>query len=114
MSEPDEPVVIISILTPRAGKIDEVIAFQAAAQKRFIGKVPGARSSRLHRSVDQRNVVMMTAFDSIAQHQEWTRSAAFTSHVEGLKKPVEKVDAGYYQTVSEVNSSAGDFDERKP
>jgi heme-degrading monooxygenase HmoA len=113
MSETDEPVVIINILTPRAGKIDEVIAHQIAAQKRFIGTVPGARSSRLLRSADQRNVVMITVFDSIARHQDWTQSAEFASHAEGLKKLVENVEVGYYRTVSEVNSSAGDFDERE-
>ena len=94
-------VVFINVITPKAGKIDEVVAYQANAQKQFAAKVDGLIGTRLHRALDGKNLVVTTLFESVEHHQHWTSNEIFLKHVSGLKPLIERADAGHYEIVAE-------------
>ena len=94
MSAVLKSVVWINVITPKAGKLDDVVAFQANAQRQFAGIVDGFIGTRLHRSLDGKNLVITTIFESVEHHQRWTKSEAFLEHVGGLKPLVESAEGG--------------------
>jgi quinol monooxygenase YgiN len=101
----DGPVVFINIFTVKPGKIAEFVELQRKNLERSRSNVPGWRGSRLHRSLDGRTAIMVSMFDSVADHQRVHQTQRFSEHVERLAPLVEKVEPGYYQIVHEVSFS---------
>lgn len=96
------PVVFINIFTVKPGKLDEFVALQKANLERSRGNTPGWRGSRLHRGLDGRTAVMVTTFDSIADHKRVHETARFSEHVARLRPLIEKAEPAYYQLEHEV------------
>lgn len=94
-------VVLINVITPKAGKIDEVVAYQANAQRQYAGAVDGLIGTRLHRALDGKNVVVTTIFESVEHHRRWIEDKTFLGHVNGLKPLIERAEPGYYEIVAE-------------
>jgi heme-degrading monooxygenase HmoA len=94
-------IVWINVITPKEGKLDEVIAYQTSALKVFAGNADGVIGTRLHRSLEGKNLVIMTIFKSVEHHERWTKDERFLKHVDGLKPLVERFDAGYYEIIAE-------------
>jgi len=96
------PVVFINVFTVKAGGMDEFVALQKANLERSRGNVPGWRGSRLHRSLDGDKAIMVSAFDSIADHKRVHVTQQFSEHIGKLSPLIEKADFGYYLLVHEV------------
>jgi len=94
-------VVWINVITPKAGKLDEVLAYQANAQKQFGGVVDGLIGTRLHRALDGSNLVITTIFESAEHHRRWINNEAFLKHAGGLLPLIERAERGYYEIVAE-------------
>jgi NAD(P)H-dependent FMN reductase len=63
--------VLINVVTPKPGRLQEFLDIQVAEQRRLAGQVPGLRGNRLHRSSDGRSAVGIAVFDSVEDHQRW-------------------------------------------
>jgi quinol monooxygenase YgiN len=99
------PVVFINVFTVKAGSLDAFVALQKANLERSRRNVPGWRGSRLHRSLDGNKAIMVSTFDSIADHKRVHLTQQFSEHIEKLSPLIEKADFGYYQLVHEVSDS---------
>lgn len=96
------PVVFINIFTVKSGKLDEFVALQRDYLESSRGVVPGWRGSRMHRSLEHETVVMMSMFDTIADHKRIFDTARFSEHIEKVRPLIEKAEPGYYQIAHEV------------
>ncbi|CAN7634067.1 antibiotic biosynthesis monooxygenase family protein [Aminobacter sp. LjRoot7] len=67
-NEQNGPVAFVNIFTLKPGKLDEFIALQKINLDRSVGNVPGWRGSRLHRAIDGDTAIMISTFDSVADH----------------------------------------------
>ena len=91
-----EPVVFINIFTVKPGRMDDFVALQKANLENSRGKVPGWRSSRLHRQLDGNRAIMVSTFDSIADHQRVHTTDRFAEHVAKVRQLVESAEPGYF------------------
>lgn len=103
MSKTD-PVVLINSFIPKPGKMDAFLALQTGAVKRFANLAPGWLGSRLHRGEDGQTVVMMSVFETIEDHRQWTASAEFDAHRQQVLELVESAQPGYYRVVYAAGS----------
>lgn len=99
------PVIVINTFVVKPGQIDAFIALQDSARARFAGLVPGLRGSRMHRALDGRTAVLMTAFDSLDDQKALLASELFAAHREQLLPLIEQASPGAY----EIAYEAGDF-----
>ena len=96
------PIVLINLFTVKPGRMDEFIELQKRNLDRSPGNVPGWRGSRLHRSTDGRTAVMMSMFDTIADHKRLHESSRIAEHVQKIKPLIESAEPTYYEVVHEV------------
>jgi quinol monooxygenase YgiN len=97
------PVVFINIFTVKPGCMDEFIALQQAHLRRSRGIVPGWRGSRLHRGLDGITAIMVSTFDSIADHQRVHGTERFAEHVVKVRQLMEKNEPGYFLLAEHVD-----------
>lgn len=76
----DQPVVTISIITPKPEYFAEFIALQLAQHRALRGKVDGLIGGRLFRSREDRDVVLVTMFESEAAALRFGRDAPHQPH----------------------------------
>lgn len=95
------PVIIINTFTTKPGKIDEFIALQDAARRRFAGQVPGLRGSRMHRSLDGKTAVLITAFDTLHDQKSWLASDLFTAHRAQIMPLIDQASPNAFEIVYE-------------
>jgi heme-degrading monooxygenase HmoA len=98
MSSPD-PVVVVSQLTPKAGRFDEYLELQLAQQRALSGQVPGLRGTRLLRGKDGRSVILMSIFETAADRERFQENPAFTLHLARVRDLLEPPNAAEYETV---------------
>lgn len=98
------PAVFINILTPKPGKLDELIAVQTAAQRRFFGMVPGLLGHRLHRALDGKTAVVIAVFETIEHHKRWLETDLFAEHLRRVGPLIERSDRGYFEVISEAGT----------
>ncbi|MBA3445999.1 MAG: antibiotic biosynthesis monooxygenase [Pseudaminobacter sp.] len=96
------PVVFVNVFTVKPGKIDEFIALQKSNLERSRGGVPGWRGSRLHRSLDGKTAIMMSTFDTVADHKRVHQTQRIAAHIQRVSPLVEKAEPGYYHVADEV------------
>lgn len=101
----DGPVVFVNIFTLKPGKLDEFIALQKINLDRSVGNVPGWRGSRLHRSIDGNTAIMISTFDTVADHQRVHQTHGFAEHIAKVGPLIEGVTPAYYQVVHEVTQA---------
>lgn len=96
------PIVLINLFTVKPGRMDEFIAVQKRNLDRSSGNVPGWRGSRLHRSTDGRTAVMMSMFDTIADHKRLHETGRIAERIRTIKPLIESAEPTYYEVVHEV------------
>ncbi|HEY6630770.1 MAG TPA: antibiotic biosynthesis monooxygenase family protein [Rhizobiaceae bacterium] len=96
------PIVLINLFTVKPGRMDEFIELQKRNLDRSPGNVPGWRGSRLHRSTDGRTALMMSLFDTIADHKRLRQNSRFAEHVRKLMPLIEGAEPTYYEVVHEA------------
>lgn len=101
-AEATGPVAFVNIFTLKPGKLDEFIALQKINLERSVGNVPGWRGSRLHRSIDGNTAIMISTFDSVADHKRVHQTQGFAEHIAKVGPLIEAAVPGYYQVVHEV------------
>ena len=104
-----EPVVFINIFTVKPGRLEEFVALQRAYLEDSRGKVPGWRGSRLHRSLDGNRAIMVSTFDSIADHQRVHTTDRFAEHAAKIRQLVDGVEPGYFVLAKAVGEEAANF-----
>jgi heme-degrading monooxygenase HmoA len=92
MSSPN-PVVVVSQLTPKAGRFDEYLELQLAQQRALSGQVPGLRGK------DGRSVILMSIFETAADRERFQENPAFTLHLARVRDLLEPPNAAEYETV---------------
>jgi len=98
-------VAVINVFTPRSGKLDEFVRVQQAALPGFRGRIPGLRGSRLYRSLDGRNAVLISVFERAEDFQRFRQSDLFTAQRDRIAPLLERADPGLYELVYEAGSS---------
>ncbi|WP_315834519.1 antibiotic biosynthesis monooxygenase family protein [Bradyrhizobium prioriisuperbiae] len=96
------PVVIINTFVTKAGKLDEFIALQDAARRRFAGQIPGLRGSRMHRSRDGETAVLITAFNTLHDQKSWLASDLFAEHRAQILPLIEHASPKAFDIVYEA------------
>ncbi|MBE1205654.1 antibiotic biosynthesis monooxygenase family protein [Aminobacter carboxidus] len=104
-NELNGPVAFVNIFTLKPGKLDEFIALQKVNLGRSVGNVPGWRGSRLHRSIDGNTAIMISTFDSVADHKRVHQTQGFAEHIAKVGPLIESAVPGYYQVVHEVTQA---------
>ena len=99
--EKRRPVIIINTFATKPGKIDEFIAIQDAARRRFAGQIPGLRGSRMHRSLDGKTAVLITAFDTLEDQKNWLASELFARHRTQIMPLIEQASPNAFEIVYE-------------
>ena len=105
--EPQQPAtaaILFNVFTPKDGKLDELIEAQTRALQTFGTQIDGWRGGRLHRSLDGRTALMVTAFDSEEHHQRWIASEHFAAHRARIADIIENAERGYYQLVYQTGA----------
>lgn len=102
----NEPVVFINIFTVKPGRMEEFVALQKANLENSRGKVPGWRGSRLHRSLDGNRAIMVSTFDSIADHQRVHTTERFAEHVAKIRELIDGAEPGYFVLAKAVGEEA--------
>jgi len=95
------PVVIINTFITKPGKLDEFIALQDAARRRFAGHIPGLRGSRMHRSLDGETAVLITAFDTLDDQKSWLESELFAAHRTQILPLIEQASPKAFEIIYE-------------
>jgi hypothetical protein len=92
------PVVLVNVFTPRPGKLDELLAFQAEELRTFArsGRFPGWMGSRWLRSLDGIKAVNVTMYESMEAHNRVKESFDFSEHRRRVERLVESVEGGFY------------------
>ena len=100
----DTPLVVVNVFTPKPGKLEDFLAAQSAGLGRLRGKIPGLRGGRLYRAEDGSRALLVSAFDSQAQLEQWLASAEFAAHRANLVPFVERSEATRYALVYEAGN----------
>jgi heme-degrading monooxygenase HmoA len=98
------PVVNISIITPKPEYFAEFLELQLAQHQRLRGKVDGLIGGRLFRSRDDRDVVLVTMFESEEAAQRFGSDERFTDHLARIRPLLERAVPGTYEVAYEVGS----------
>lgn len=96
-----KPVIVINVVTPKKGKMDELIELQKKGQRKFAHIPDGWIGGRLHVSQDRKRMVVMIVFETVAQHQAWMQNPEFQKFREDVLAIVEKIEPGYFEAVGE-------------
>lgn len=101
---PDQPVVNISVITPKPECFAEFIDLQLAQHHALRNKVEGLIGGRLFRSREDRDVVLVTMFESEAAALRFSRDERFTSHMARVRPLLVRAVPGVYDVAYEVGS----------
>lgn len=101
---PDQPVVNISVITPKPEHFAEFMELQLAQHHAIRGKVEGLIGGRLFRSREDRDVVLVTMFESEEAALRFARDERFTSHMARVRPLLERAVPGAYDVAYEVGS----------
>ena len=101
---PNQPIVNISIITPKPERFAEFMELQLAQHRRLRGQVDGLIGGRLFRSRDDRDLVLVTMFESEEAAQRFSRDERFTSHLARTRPLLERAVPGSYDVAYEVGS----------
>lgn len=99
-----KPTVNISVITPKPECFAEFMALQLAQHHALRGKVEGLIGGRLFRSREDRNVVLVTLFESEEAALRFARDERFTSHLARVRPLLDKAVPGAYDVAYEVGS----------
>ncbi|WID97076.1 antibiotic biosynthesis monooxygenase [Bosea vestrisii] len=100
----DKPIVNISIITPKPECFAEFMELQLAQHRSLRGKVDGLIGGRLFRSRQDRDVVLVTMFESEEAALRFARDERFTSHMARISPLLEGAVPGGYRVAYEVGS----------
>jgi heme-degrading monooxygenase HmoA len=100
----DKPIVNISIITPKPECFAEFMELQLAQHYSLRGKVDGLIGGRLFRSREDRDVVLVTMFESEEAALRFGRDERFTSHMARIRPLLERAVPGAYEVAYEVGS----------
>lgn len=103
-AQPAPAAILYNVFTPKDGKLDELIEAQTRALQTFGAQIDGWRGGRLHRSLDGRTALMVTAFDSEEHHRRWIESEQFAEHRARILDIVESAERGYYRLVYQTGA----------
>lgn len=101
---PDQPVVNISVITPKPECFAEFMELQLAQHHAVRGKVEGLIGGRLFRSREDRDVVLVTMFESEAAALRFARDERLASHLARVRPLLERAVPGAYDVAYEVGS----------
>lgn len=101
---PDQPVVNISVITPKPECFAEFMELQLAQHRAVRGKVEGLIGGRLFRSREDRDVILVTMFESEEAALRFARDERFTSHLARVRPLLERAVPGAYDVAYEVGS----------
>jgi heme-degrading monooxygenase HmoA len=101
---PNQPVVNISVITPKPERFAEFMELQLAQHQAVRGKVDGLVGGRLFRSREDRDVVLVTMFESEEAALRFARDERFISHLARVRPLLEKAVPGAYEVAYEVGS----------
>lgn len=90
----------ITIFNPRPGQLDAFVQRQLEGLSK-LGAVPGSLGSKLYRSLDGKNVIMVSRFESAADQDKFAASAQFAAHREMILPFLESRSGGQYELVYE-------------
>lgn len=88
------PVVNISVIRPKPGRLEAFMALQLDQHRRVRGKVAGLRGARLFRS--EQGVVLISVFDSAEQADAFRRDPMFTDHIARVRPLIETSEVGAF------------------
>ncbi|WP_454715764.1 hypothetical protein [Caulobacter segnis] len=94
--EPAAPAVSISVIHPRPGMLDALLAAQAA-QHRLEGRVAGLRGVRCLRAGDV--VVVITTFNDPLDVLAFARDPRRLAYLERIRPLVERVETDVFEEV---------------
>lgn len=97
-----KPFVSISVLTPKPGRFGEFLALQLAQHHRLRGTVPGLLGGRLFRSVDERNLILVTMFETAEAAAEFRKDQRFMDHFVKVQPLLENAVQGVYEAAYQV------------
>lgn len=104
MSASVEPIVTISVITPKPEHFDEFMALQLAQHRRLRGKVDGLVGARLFRSQQERDVVLVTMFESATAARRFAQDDRFKDHFARIQPLLERSAPGAYRLAYETGT----------
>ncbi|HET6971787.1 MAG TPA: antibiotic biosynthesis monooxygenase family protein [Phenylobacterium sp.] len=90
----------ITIFNPHPGQLDAFVRHQVEGLSK-LGAVPGSLGSKLYRSLDGQNVIMVSRFESAADQDRFAASAQFAAHREMILPFLESRSGGQYELIYE-------------
>ena len=101
---PSQPVVNISVITPKPECFARFMELQLAQHRAVRGKVDGLIGGRLFRSREDRDVILVTMFESEEAALRFSRDERLTSHLARVRPLLERAVPGAYEVAYEVGS----------
>lgn len=95
--EPAAPAVSISVIHPKPGKLDALLAAQAAQHRRLEGRVVGLRGVRCLRAGEV--IVVITTFDDPLDVLAFAGDPRRLAHLERIRPLVERVETDVFEEV---------------
>lgn len=95
------PLVVVTILTPKAGQLDSLVATHADGLRNRMGAIGGLRGGRLLRAADGSRAVLVSAFESEADYQRFRASPELAAQRERVRPFVEQAETGAFEVVYE-------------
>lgn len=94
---PAAPAVSISVIHPKPGRLEAVLAAQEAQHRRLDGRVAGLRGVRCLRAGQV--VVVISSFDDPLDVLEFARDPRRLAHLERIRPLVERVETDVFEEV---------------
>jgi hypothetical protein len=95
--DPAAPAVSISVIHPKPGRLDALLASQTAQHRRLEGRVTGLRGVRCLRAGEV--IVVITTFDDPLDVLEFARDPRRLAHLERIRPLVERVETDVFEEV---------------
>jgi len=99
-----KPVINISVITPKPECFAAFMELQLAQHHAVRGKIEGLIGGRLFRSREDRDVVLVTMFESEEAALRFARDERLTSHLARVRPLLERAVPGAYDVAYEVGS----------
>jgi quinol monooxygenase YgiN len=99
-----QPVVNISVITPKPERFEEFMALQLAQMRATRGEVQGVIGSRLFKSLDNRSVVLIALFESAEASQRFGEDERLRAHLARVQPLIERAASGRYEMVYELGA----------
>lgn len=98
-TEAAQPVVNISIITPKPERFEEFVQLQLDQYRRMRGQVQGLLGSRFYRSADGRQFVLLAQFETAEDARRFGQDERFTDHLTRVRPLIESAIPGAYEAV---------------